>query len=85
MFFQKRDVEKPYGKGSGKPVRISSVEWRDGQQSLLATRIKTEDMLPILEKMDQVGYESMEMWGGATFDVMIRHLDDDPLGASEGV
>lgn len=78
MFFQKRDVEKPYGKGVGKPVRISSVEWRDGQQSLLATRIKTEDMLPILEKMDQVGYESMEMWGGATFDVAIRHLDDDP-------
>lgn len=78
MFFRKRDEEKPYGKGNGKQLQISSVEWRDGQQSLLATRIKTEDMLPILETMDQVGYESMEMWGGATFDVAIRHLDDDP-------
>ena len=60
------------------PIRISSVEWRDGQQSLLATRIRTQDMLPILPKMDEVGYECMEMWGGATFDVAIRYLGDDP-------
>jgi len=77
VFFRKKQ-EKAYGSGPGKPIRISSVEWRDGQQSLLATRVKTEDMLPILEKMDQVGYESMEMWGGATFDTAIRYLDDDP-------
>lgn len=61
-----------------RPIRISSVEWRDGQQSLLATRIRTQDMLPILPKMDEVGYECMEMWGGATFDVAIRYLGDDP-------
>ena len=61
-----------------KPIRISSVEFRDGQQSLLATRVKTEDMLPILEKMDQAGYCSVEMWGGATFDTCIRYLNDDP-------
>ncbi len=61
-----------------KPVRISSVEFRDGQQSLLATRIKTTDMLPILSKMDQAGFSSMEMWGGATFDSCIRFLKEDP-------
>lgn len=61
-----------------KPVKFSSVEFRDGQQSLFATRMRTEDMLPILEKMDQVGYESMEMWGGATFDSCIRFLGEDP-------
>ena len=67
-----------FGQGSQKPIRIASLEWRDGQQSLLATRIKTEDMLPILAKMDEVGYDSMEMWGGATFDTAIRYLNDDP-------
>lgn len=61
-----------------KPIRISSVEFRDGQQSLLATRVKTEDMLPILETMDKVGYCCAEMWGGATFDSCIRFLQDDP-------
>jgi pyruvate carboxylase subunit B len=61
-----------------KKIKFSSVEWRDGQQSYYATRFKTEDMLPILSKMDEVGYDSMEMWGGATFDVAIRYLNDDP-------
>ena len=61
-----------------KPVRISSVEFRDGQQSLLATRVKTADMLPILDQMDQAGFASMEMWGGATFDSCIRFLQEDP-------
>ncbi len=61
-----------------KKVGICSLEFRDGQQSLLATRVKTADMLPILPKMDEVGYNSIEMWGGATFDVAIRHLGDDP-------
>lgn len=61
-----------------KPVQITSTECRDGQQSLLATRLKTEDMLPILDTMDKVGYHSIEMWGGATFDTCIRFLGDDP-------
>ena len=60
------------------PVGFASVELRDGQQSLIATRMRTEDMLPILPKMDQVGYESMEVWGGATFDSAIRYLQEDP-------
>lgn len=60
------------------PLRVSSVEFRDGQQSLLATRVRTADMLPVLAKMDQVGYSSMEMWGGATFDACIRYLQEDP-------
>ncbi|MBP2666290.1 MAG: oadA [Firmicutes bacterium] len=63
---------------SANPVRISSVEFRDGQQSLLATRLKTADMLPILPKMDLAGFCSMEMWGGATFDSCIRFLQEDP-------
>ncbi len=61
-----------------KAIGISSVEFRDGQQSLLATRMKTEDMLPILAKMDAVGFCCMEMWGGATFDTALRYLDEDP-------
>ncbi|CAK7050596.1 MAG: Oxaloacetate decarboxylase alpha chain [Desulfovibrio sp.] len=63
---------------AAKPVKLSSVEFRDGQQSLLATRMRTADMLPILEKMDEIGYACMEMWGGATFDSCIRFLDEDP-------
>lgn len=63
---------------NAKPVRISSVDLRDGQQSLLATRVKTADMLPILAKMDQAGFACAEMWGGATFDSCIRFLQEDP-------
>ncbi len=63
---------------SKKPIRISSVDLRDGQQSLLATRVKLDDILPILGKMDSVGYSCVEMWGGATFDVCIRYLMEDP-------
>lgn len=62
----------------GGPMKLASVELRDGQQSLLATRMKTEDMLPIISKMDQVGYDCMEVWGGATFDSCIRFLHEDP-------
>ncbi|EFS20721.1 methylmalonyl-CoA carboxyltransferase 5S subunit [Fusobacterium gonidiaformans 3-1-5R] len=51
---------------------------RDGHQSLMATRLKTEEMLPIIETMDKAGYYSMEMWGGATFDAAIRFLNEDP-------
>ena len=62
-----------------KPVKFCSVDLRDGQQSLIATRMKTEDVIPIIKKMDDVGFDSMEMWGGATFDVMMRYLHEDPF------
>ena len=64
--------------GAGTPLKFNSVEFRDGQQSLFATRMTTEDMVPLLTRMDQVGYDSMEMWGGATFDVAVRFLKEDP-------
>ena len=59
-------------------VRICDLTLRDGHQSLLATRLRTEDMLPIAEEIDQVGYWAVEMWGGATFDAAMRFLDEDP-------
>lgn len=61
-----------------KPVKITETVLRDGHQSLIATRMKTEEMLPVLEAMDQVGYHSLEMWGGATFDASLRFLGEDP-------
>ena len=60
------------------PVRICDTILRDAHQSLLATRLRTEDMLPIAEKLDRVGYWSVEMWGGATFDSTMRFLNEDP-------
>ncbi len=60
------------------PVKITDTILRDAHQSLLATRMRTGDMLPIAEKLDQVGYHSVEMWGGATFDSAIRFLNEDP-------
>ncbi|NPA47828.1 MAG: pyruvate/oxaloacetate carboxyltransferase, partial [Thermococci archaeon] len=59
-------------------VGIIDTTFRDAHQSLIATRMRTEDMLPIAEKMDRVGFYSMEVWGGATFDVCIRYLREDP-------
>jgi oxaloacetate decarboxylase alpha subunit len=59
-------------------VRLTDTSLRDAHQSLFATRMKTEDMIPILEKIDEVGYHSLEMWGGATFDTCMRFLDEDP-------
>lgn len=59
-------------------VRITETVLRDAHQSLVATRMSTEDMLPILEKLDQVGYNSLECWGGATFDACLRFLNEDP-------
>ncbi len=59
-------------------LRITDTTLRDAHQSLIATRMKTEDMIPILQKIDKVGYHSLEMWGGATFDSMMRFLDEDP-------
>ncbi len=61
-----------------KRISITETALRDAHQSLFATRMLTEDMVPILEKMDAVGYFSMEVWGGATFDVCLRYLLEDP-------
>ena len=61
-----------------KPVKITDTTFRDAHQSLMATRMRTDAMLPIAEKIDQVGFFSIEMWGGATFDVCIRYLAEDP-------
>lgn len=65
-------------KTTNKPLKIMDTTLRDGHQSLLATRMRTEDMMPILEEVDSVGYHSVEVWGGATFDVMKRFLNEDP-------
>lgn len=59
-------------------VKITETVLRDGHQSLIATRMKTEEMLPIAEKLDKVGYHSLEVWGGATFDACLRFLNEDP-------
>ncbi len=61
-----------------KPLGITEVVLRDAHQSLLATRFRIEDMLPICEKLDKIGYWSIESWGGATFDACIRYLGEDP-------
>lgn len=62
-----------------KPIKFCSVDLRDGQQSLIATRMNTDDVLKLITKMDKVGFDSIEMWGGATFDVMLRYLKEDPF------
>ena len=59
-------------------LKITETVLRDAQQSLIATRMTTEDMEPILEKLDSVGYHSIECWGGATFDACLRFLNEDP-------
>lgn len=61
-----------------KPIKITETILRDAHQSLIATRMTTEQMLPIIDKMDQVGYHSVECWGGATFDASLRFLKEDP-------
>lgn len=61
-----------------KKVKITDTTLRDAHQSLWATRMKTEDMLPIADKLDNAGYYSLEVWGGATFDVCLRYLNEDP-------
>ena len=65
-------------KDKKKPLSITEVVLRDAHQSILATRLRIEDMLPICEKIDQIGYWSIESWGGATFDACIRYLGEDP-------
>ncbi len=65
--------------GPVNPIKIQDNTFRDGHQSLLATRMRTEDMIPIAEKMDSVGFWAMEVWGGATFDTTHRFLGEDPF------
>jgi oxaloacetate decarboxylase alpha subunit len=60
------------------PLKICDLMLRDGHQSLLATRMRTDDMLPVAEEIDKVGFWAVEMWGGATFDSAMRFLDEDP-------
>ena len=64
--------------GNLKPLGITEVVLRDAHQSLFATRMRIDDMLPIAEKLDHIGYWSVESWGGATFDACIRYLGEDP-------
>jgi pyruvate carboxylase subunit B len=59
-------------------VKLTDTTLRDAHQSLIATRMRTRDMLPIAEKMDEIGFFSLEVWGGATFDASIRYLNEDP-------
>lgn len=61
-----------------KKIEVTDVILRDAHQSLIATRMRTEDMLPICDKLDKVGYWSLEVWGGATFDACVRFLKEDP-------
>lgn len=61
-----------------KPIKITETILRDAHQSLIATRMTTEQMLPIIDKMDKVGYHAVECWGGATFDASLRFLKEDP-------
>lgn len=65
-------------KAAGNPLAITDVTLRDGHQSNLATRMRTEDMVGLASQMDKVGFYSMEVWGGATFDVATRFLNEDP-------
>jgi len=65
-------------KANNKPVEITELVLRDAHQSLFATRMRIDDMLPIADKLDKIGYWSMESWGGATFDSCIRYLGEDP-------
>jgi oxaloacetate decarboxylase alpha subunit/pyruvate carboxylase subunit B len=69
------DKDRPAAKN---PVKVEDLTLRDGHQSLFATRGRTEDMIPVAEMMDEVGFWAMEVWGGATFDTMHRFLNEDP-------
>ena len=59
-------------------VKITETVLRDAHQSLIATRMRIEEMLPVIEKLDDIGYNSLEVWGGATFDSCLRFLNEDP-------
>ena len=78
---EKKTSYIPRPKAPARPkfrVGITETCFRDAHQSIMATRLKTEDMLPICEAMDEVGYHAIEMWGGATFDSCMRFLNEDP-------
>ena len=62
-------------------VKIMETALRDSHQSLVATRMTTEEMLPILDSLDDIGYYAMEVWGGATFDACLRFLNSEPSEA----
>lgn len=66
-------------------VAITETVLRDGHQSLMATRLSIEDILPVLTILDKIGYYSLECWGGATFDACIRFLNEDPWGKAAHV
>jgi pyruvate carboxylase subunit B len=77
--FKKTDKKEDIKQANkGQLVNITETAFRDAHQSLIATRMRTEDMIPMIEQMDRVGYWSFEMWGGATFDTMLRFLDENP-------
>ena len=63
---------------SAKRVRLVETVLRDGHQSILATRMRMKHMLPALQQLDEIGYDALECWGGATFDSCIRFLDENP-------
>ncbi len=69
------DADRPKAKN---PIKIEDLTFRDGHQSLFGTRGRTEDMIPVAEMMDEIGYWAMETWGGATFDTTHRYLNEDP-------
>ena len=71
----KYDSTRPKAKN---PIKIMDLSLRDGHQSLFATRGRTEDMIPVAEMMDDIGFWAIETWGGATFDTMHRFLNEDP-------
>ena len=61
-----------------KKINITELVLRDGHQCMIATRLRTDDMLPICSKLDSIGFWSLEAWGGATFDACVRFLKEDP-------
>ncbi|MCB5233660.1 MAG: pyruvate carboxylase subunit B [Candidatus Cloacimonetes bacterium] len=75
MTTMRYEADRP---AAANPIKIQDLSFRDGHQSLFATRGRTEDLVRLAESMDQVGYYSMEVWGGATFDTMHRFLGEDP-------
>jgi oxaloacetate decarboxylase alpha subunit len=76
--FLRNITRKSSNNTEGKPVGITELVLRDAHQSLFATRMRIDDMLPIADKLDKIGYWSVESWGGATFDSCIRYLGEDP-------
>jgi pyruvate carboxylase subunit B len=74
----KKKKSKKEKKGKNNPVKVMDTTLRDGHQSLLATRMRIEDMVPILDDMNKVGFHALEVWGGATFDSATRFLNEDP-------